>query len=80
MQQAGRQYNPLDAHSFSVTDLDDAAAAQGTAIDTGDILLIHFGWVQRYVEASAAERAAMTTWGSVTAPGLEQSLEMVEHL
>ena len=80
MERTDRQYDPLDAHAFSVTDLDDAAAAQGTTIETGDILLIHFGWAQRYVEASAAERAAMTMWGSVTAPGLEQSLEMVEHL
>jgi kynurenine formamidase len=80
MERTDRQYDPLDAHAFSVTDLDDAAAAQGTTIETGDILLIHFGWAQRYVEAPAAERAAMTMWGSVTAPGLEQSLEMVEHL
>lgn len=80
MQRSGRTYDPLDAHAFSVSDLDDAAAAQGTTIEAGDILLIHFGWTQKYVEASAAERAAMTTWGSVTAPGPEQSPEMVEHL
>lgn len=80
MDRTGRQYSPLEAHSVSVTDLDEALAAQGTTVDTGDILLIHFGWTQRYVEASAAERAAMTAWGSVTAPGLEQSLEMVEHI
>jgi len=80
MERTGRHYDPLDAHSFSVADLDDAAAAQGITIETGDVLLIHFGWAQRYVEASDAERATMMTWGSVTAPGLEQSLEMVEHL
>jgi kynurenine formamidase len=80
MQRTARPYNPLDAHAFSVADLDEAAAAQGTTIATGDILLIHFGWTQRYVEAPPSDRAAMTTWGSVTAPGLEQSPEMVEHL
>lgn len=66
MERTGRVYDPLDAHAFTGSDLDDDDAAQGTTIEPGDILLIHFGWTQRYVEASAAQRAAMTTWGSVT--------------
>jgi hypothetical protein len=80
MERTGRQYDPLDAHAFSVEDLDEACAAEGVTIATGDILLLHFGWTQRFVEASAGDRATMIAWGSITAPGLEQSHAMVEHL
>jgi kynurenine formamidase len=79
-ERAGQTYDPTSAHSFSPDDLDQAAADQGTSIETGDILLLHFGWTKCYAEADAEERRRLTAWSSLTAPGLEQSPEMVEYL
>jgi kynurenine formamidase len=80
LERLGRPYDPTSAHSFTVADLEEAAEAQRTQIETGDVLLLHFGWTQRYVDADSEERKRMTAWGSLTAPGLEQSEQMIEHL
>ncbi|MDX6397535.1 MAG: hypothetical protein QOJ43_943 [Gaiellaceae bacterium] len=80
MERAGRPYDPLSAHPFSVDDIRSAAAEQGVSPVVGDILLLHFGWANRYAKAEPEEQRRMTNWETLRAPGLEQSLEMVEYL
>jgi kynurenine formamidase len=80
LERTGRPYDPTAAHAFTVSDLQDAASAQGVAVQVGDILLLHTGWARRYSEADAETRARLTDWATLRAPGLEQSHQMVEHL
>ena len=53
---------PLD-HSvgevLEVEDLDRAARLQGVAVEPGDIVLVHTGWAQWYLDLPRAERLAI---------------------
>lgn len=64
---------------ITVEDLERARNRAGLAIDTGDILLVHTGFVSWYERLSPAERAAIVTDGTANA-GLEHSEAMVEYL
>jgi kynurenine formamidase len=63
----GIQYSPVEYHEISVKDLEAVAAAQGTTIRPGDILLIRSGFVKWYNEASAEERVSGTSGGKAWA-------------
>jgi kynurenine formamidase len=61
------QYSPVEYHEISVKDLEAVAAAQGTEIRPGDILLVRSGFVKWYNEASAEERVSGTSEGKAWA-------------
>lgn len=75
---------PLDCGSSTpVTpeDLEACRAAQGVEIRTGDILLLHFGWLRWYMNETAAEqRVAMSDRDKLRAPGLASGEAMAAYL
>ncbi|MFC6018019.1 cyclase family protein [Plantactinospora solaniradicis] len=66
--------------SLGVTDLDEALRAARIEVHTGDVLLLHTGFLQWYGDQDAATRARMSRRDLLTAPGLEHSEEMAEYL
>jgi kynurenine formamidase len=76
----GRDYDPNSAFEVTVDDLEGTLAAQGLEVEEGDILLLHTGWMQRFLDADADERGRMIAWETIHAPGLEPSGRMVEWL
>ena len=68
---AGRAYDPESDHEISAADLRETAQAQGTVLETGDILLIRTGWAGRLMGADPARQAAMMDFAQQRSPGLE---------
>ena len=64
---------------ITVEDLERARARTGLEVETGDILLLHTGFVGWYETLSAAERTDLVADGIRNA-GLEHSEQMVEYL
>lgn len=52
-------YDPFVTRRFTPADLEAAIAAQGTALQPGDILCLRTGWVDKYVGLSHDERVAL---------------------
>jgi hypothetical protein len=42
----GRDYDPASGLQVTVDDLEATLAAQGAAVEDGDILLLHTGWLR----------------------------------
>jgi kynurenine formamidase len=76
---AGRDYDLTTNQMIWPSDLDAALAAQGVALESGDILLVRTGWSGYYLELSPAEQGRFRS-GGMRAPGLGQSPETVEYL
>jgi kynurenine formamidase len=62
-QSNGIEYSPIKYHEITVRDLEAVAAAQGTELRPGDILLIRSGFVKWYEQASPEERVLGTSKG-----------------
>jgi kynurenine formamidase len=77
---AGRPYDPTTAYQISVDDVVGALDRQGTVVETGDILLLHTGWLQRVIDADPPTRAAMLDLRKQGSPGLEVSERTLEFL
>ena len=77
---AGRDYDPRSAHQVTVEDLEGTLAAQGVEVEDGDILLLHTGWLRRFLDSDTEERRRLIAWETIHAPGLEPSERMVEWL
>jgi len=75
-----RPLNPLSSDRYSLSDLKDAAAAQGTTIRPGSVLLVRTGWMPAYLKSSPEAKAAMAPLDKLTACGIEDSREMVAWL
>jgi kynurenine formamidase len=73
----GRPLNPLSNEKYSLDDLKQALAAQGTTLKPGTILLIRTGWMQAYMKASDAEKRAMAPLEALKSCGIDDSREMV---
>lgn len=74
---------PLDcsrADPISVADLEATRRAQGTAIETGDVVLIRTGWIGWYERQDRATREGMAKIESLRLPGLACSEAMAEYL
>ncbi|KAJ3536863.1 hypothetical protein NM208_g6540 [Fusarium decemcellulare] len=56
----GIQYSPASTHKISEKDLDEVAAAQGTELLPGDILIVRSGWIHWFNNASDEERDEAT--------------------
>jgi kynurenine formamidase len=76
----GRDYDPNSAFEVTVDDLEGTLAAQGLEVEDGDILVLHTGWMQRFLDADTDERKRMIAWETIHTPGLEPSERMVEWL
>ena len=72
-----RQVGP-EPTALTVTDLEETAAAQGVALEAGDVLLIRTGWVAHVRESGPEERAAIAA--DPVSPGLEQSEALLRWL
>jgi kynurenine formamidase len=75
---AGRDYDITTNQMIWPSDLDAALAAEGVALESGDILLLRTGWSGYYLGLSRQEQERFRR--SVHAPGLGQSPEMVGYL
>lgn len=65
------QGRPLDAATsdpIETEDLDAALEAQGVRLEVGDVLLIHTGWMQWYLDQDDATRTQLVT--QLATPGL----------
>ena len=76
----GRDYDPNSAFEVTVEDLEGTLAGQGLEVEDGDILLLHTGWMRRFLDADADERGRMIAWETIHTPGLEPSERIVEWL
>lgn len=73
-------YDPFTEFSVTPEMIDDIAAAQGVSFETGDILCLRFGWVQRYQGLGAAERAAYAQQPVPPFAGLAAGEDMARYL
>lgn len=74
----GRPINPLASEKYSLDDLKAALKGQGAELKPGTILLIRTGWMQAYLKASPAEKAAMAPLEGLKSCGIDDRREMVE--
>lgn len=77
---AGIEYDPMAAHAFSVADVEAALDRQALAVETGDVLLLRTGWMERFLAGTREERARWIAWETMQAAGLEASPAMAEYL
>lgn len=77
---AGRAFDPESDHEIPAADLRETAQAQGTVLETGDILLIRTGWTGRLTAAGPARQADMMDVTQQRSPGLKPGTEMAGYL
>lgn len=77
---AGTDYDPATSLTISVDDLEDCRAATGLAYATGDILLLHTGFLRWYSRQPAHARHALATSQSPHWIGLAHTEEMARYL
>lgn len=74
----GIEYSPCSAFQISIADIEAVAAYQNTTFQTGDILIVRFGFTEALSHKTGEEQAA--TLGSGQYCGLEGSIEMAKWL
>jgi kynurenine formamidase len=77
---AGRPFDPAGNYGITVNDLQETLAFEGVTIQTGDILLLHTGWMDHYRSADEEYRRNAYTPQGLRTPGLEPSDDMLEYL
>jgi kynurenine formamidase len=75
----GRPLDFRQRSEISAADLEACAAAQGTTIEEGTILLVRVGWEEGYSRLGADKRAELAA-SPLTHPGLQASPELVGRL
>jgi kynurenine formamidase len=73
-------YRPDASHAITVADLERAREAAGVEYQTGDILLLHTGFLAWYVAQDLPVRRRLAARETLTAAGLEHSEEMAAYL
>lgn len=76
----GRQHDAFATQAISLADLKAVAAAQGTEIRFGDILLVRSGYMAAYNQMNAEELEALRTKQPPSFAGVEQSEEMLQWM
>lgn len=76
----GRPIRCDDADSVDVAEIADCLAAQGTTLQTGDVLLVRFGWITWYESQSDEVRRQLADAGSLRAPGFRPGEELARTL
>lgn len=74
----GQPYDPGSPITVTVKDLEDARELARLAVDEGDLLLIHFGYMEWYATRSQSQKAGMRP--PYRNAGLEHSEEVVRWL
>ncbi len=67
---AGRPIDQAAGEAVPITEVEATLAAQGTAIEPGDILLLRFGWTSWYESLDQAARDALAEGWGFRAAGL----------
>lgn len=81
MREALDDYDPGDPIEMTVDHLQAAVATQDVRLKTGDILILHTGWLEWYRNLGSDARAAISNAGSeVKAAGLAHSEEIARFL
>ncbi|HVV19348.1 MAG TPA: cyclase family protein [Pseudonocardiaceae bacterium] len=65
---------------ITVADLVETLAAQGSAVQPADILLVRTGWIEWYLGADDTTRHAISNRTRLVTPGLDAAEEMAELL
>ncbi|KAF2998973.1 hypothetical protein E8E13_007345 [Curvularia kusanoi] len=75
-------YDPFTQHQITSSDVKACAESQGVTFETGDILLIRTGWLERYNGLTPEEKHDRSTWDVMKHhyAGLEASEEMKDFL
>lgn len=76
----GQPYDVTTAHQITPTDLEAALARQEVQLVGGDILLVHTGWMQHFLDSNLETRTAMLAYETQAAPGLQVDDATVEFL
>lgn len=74
----GSPVDHRDGPALDVTVLDRAAARQGCRVSAGDLVLVHTGWARWFLDADAAQRAAVRDERRAT--GFAQQRELLTWL
>lgn len=80
--QKNNTYDPFTQHSITATDLEACAESQGLMFETGDILLIRTGWLEKYNSLTKEDKQDRSTWELMKHQyaGLEASEDMKDFL
>lgn len=78
LESQGQPFDAMSTRAITAAELDATAAAQGVALEPGDILLVRTGWERAYMAADQPTRNAVAD--DLHAPGLEGSAEMAGWL
>ena len=77
---AGRPLDCSASDPVEVPDLAAALAAQGSRVESGDILLVRTGWLEWYLRQDGTERRRLSLRAELRTPGLSPAEEMAEFL
>lgn len=80
--QAHKRFEPFSKHVITLADLKACAKSQGVMFQTGDILLIRFGWLRYYNGLTIEQKNDSVVWDTMNhkCVGLEASEEMKDFL
>ncbi len=76
----GRPIRGDDADPVTADELVACLAHQGTVVETGDVLLVRFGWIDWYERLDERARRELATVGRLRAPGLHPAEETTRLL
>lgn len=60
--QTHKPYDPFTEHPITAADIRACAEAQDTIFETGDIILIRTGWLERYNTLTTEEKVDRSKW------------------
>ena len=81
LQRRYSDYDPVRSTVITVEDLEETWRAAGVEHRDGDVLLLHTGWLSRYVQLPRPQRAALARDRlSVSSVGLEHTEKMARYL
>lgn len=77
-----KPFDPFTQHAITAADLNACADFQGVTFQTGDILLIRTGWLERYKALTPEQKQDRSTWDVMEHQyaGLAASEEMKDFL
>lgn len=76
----GRPIRCDDADPVEASEIMECLTAQGTTLQTGDILLVRFGWISWYQTQSESARQTLADVGALRAPGFRPGEELARTL
>lgn len=77
---SGQDYDPSEPRAIAVDDLTASLSAQNVSVHTGDVLIIHTGFLEWYRCQDDATRQRLSARETLQTLGLEQSELMAEFI